>query len=144
MRHLVPGKLIVLSILILSGCSSPQSVTSNPADRLHYDGVLHISAAQADKIIIDSIHQGWSDKSPRKIDANTIGYDFKVWSGSNHDTVFAQAISRGHNAYIFSVSNAGNAPQAGAPARDKLLKLLADNARKLILASSPAKSQMSQ
>ena len=135
MRHLIPGKSIIFCILILSGCSSSQPVTGNPADMLHYDGVLHISAAQADKIILDSIHQGWPDKSPSKIDSNTTGYEFKVWSGINHDTVSAQAISRGHNAYIFSVTNAGNAPETGAPARDKLLQLLADNARKVVQAT---------
>lgn len=132
------GKIILGCLFLLVGCSSPQTRSLAPGS-FHRDNVLHISESQAKQIIRQAIHTGWPDKKASPMGDNLVGYEFKVGAGLKHDTVSALAISQGPNAYIFSVTNAGNAPETGAPARDKLLKLLASTARKS-LHGSPAGS----
>ena len=84
--------------------------------------LLKMSEEQATAVIADSIEALWPDKERETLGNGRIGYSVRVWWGIDHDTLSAEALSVDKGEFAFSVKNAGTAPAAGNPARERLLK----------------------
>jgi hypothetical protein len=118
MRNLIS---VTLFAVTLAGCSA--------TTRLASEETFRITARQADRIILDSIHEGWHNQDTEALGEGKIGYKFRLWWKRDYDDITAEALPHGNNVYSFRVVNFGSAPYVGDPARIKLITLIVKKAK---------------
>ena len=120
--------LIFLAVVsaALAGCSAIQTAEEAVADveqRTTDTRVFRIDASVAQQVILDSIAEGWPDKSPAPLAEGQVGYEFTLHFAIDRERIIAEALADGSGHY-FRVTNRGTAPVVGVPAREKLVPLL--------------------
>jgi hypothetical protein len=114
--------VLVLAAVLLASCGLWRG------GERHSGKAYELTAADSDRVILESIREGWPQKTPEPLGGGQIGYQIRLWSEIDHDDLSAEAVPRGDDAYQFRVNVVGSSQAANNPAREKLVALIEKNA----------------
>lgn len=114
----------LLLIAVLAGCA-----TSAVMPKGVLAGTFGLGAQAVDEVIVAAISRGWPDAKVKPLGGDRIGYQVTIWRLADADNLVVEAFPQQDLRYAIRVHNLRYLSEPTDPAREKLVRLIVEQAR---------------